>query len=292
MVLALLASGALTASQPGPARSPARQNDPDLALPADAPFGPAQVDVTFVPARPLTVHAGASVDTAALRTIDANSAIRGTGWYHVAGESWLYVGDGWLAAWHADCGGRCGALQNGMAGRISWIGDSLTHQGGHGGFAAVPAWSTDSLLGQSDWSTLPPQAQPHPDCAGMTPLFCEVTFQQPELAIILIGTNDPNHNVGEAEYREQLGLIVAKLQTAGAQVVLNTIPASIWWHYNPYNAIVRQTANAYQVPLIHLNEALTQQFPDQGWLVEDGVHFTPEAYAYRDTLTQAFLQRP
>ncbi|WP_161604801.1 GDSL-type esterase/lipase family protein [Roseiconus nitratireducens] len=113
--------------------------------------------------------------------------------------------------------------------------------------------------------------------------------QQPEAAIIMVGTNDISGGRVPAGYRADLEAIVRKCLDAHCVPILNTIPprrghdAAV----NEVNTIIRTVAREHQVPLADFHAECLRVRPGNSWdgtiISEDGVHPSGgESNNYRD----------
>ncbi len=102
--------------------------------------------------------------------------------------------------------------------------------------------------------------------------------QQPEAAIIMIGTNDISDGKVPADFQKHLVSIVRQCAEAGCVPILNTIPprrdreeavAQI-------NQIIRHVANGLNLPLVDYHAAIVTLRPGDTWdgtlISHDGVH--------------------
>lgn len=104
--------------------------------------------------------------------------------------------------------------------------------------------------------------------------------QQPELAIIMIGTNDISGNRVPEDYASQVELVVRKCLDAGCIPILNTIPPRRG-HAEAVaqaNDQIRTIAQRCQVPLVDYHAEILARRPEATWdgtlISEDGVHPT------------------
>ncbi|MHB8861705.1 MAG: GDSL-type esterase/lipase family protein [Pirellulaceae bacterium] len=107
-----------------------------------------------------------------------------------------------------------------------------------------------------------------------------LTRQQPEIAIIMIGTNDITGNQVPAEYVHQLEGVVKKCCAAGCIPILNTIPPRRDHDtaVGLANEQIREVARRCHVPLVDYHRECLSRRPEQSWdgtlISEDGVHPT------------------
>jgi uncharacterized protein YraI len=114
---------------------------------------------------------------------------------------------------------------------------------------------------------------------GETPLECEYRRQKPAAAIIYIGLVDITYDTLE-DYAANLDVILTFLIEHGVIPVLNTIPSSdhvaaardYTGRLDDLNAIIRDAATRYRLPLIELQGAL-HDLPNQG-CIEEGFHLS------------------
>lgn len=120
-----------------------------------------------------------------------------------------------------------------------------------------------------------------------------LTNRRPEVAIIMIGSNDARHNELAADYETNLCQIVQLCLDAHCIPILTTIPPQRGCHQSvpQANAIVEAVAARYRVPLVDYYGAIMRYAPEGKWdgtlIGEDGVHptsgqnhvLTPENFA-------------
>lgn len=141
--------------------------------------------------------------------------------------------------------------------------------------AAVGGWNSGTLLRAS-------YADKELCLEGETPLECEYRVVKPAFALIMIGTNDVGF-FNEADYRNNLRIIVQKSIEMGVIPILSTIPPRTDNETNQarvprFNAIITETARAFRVPLIDYYASMIN-LRDYG-LLSDGVHpnIPPQGY--------------
>ncbi|MCX6050856.1 MAG: SGNH/GDSL hydrolase family protein [Chloroflexi bacterium] len=135
---------------------------------------------------------------------------------------------------------------------------------------AVTGWSANQLLGLPDAN--------HTEChVGESALTCELRVLKPAIALIMVGTNDLERFNDLPRYRTDLTHIITETVEAGVIPVLSTLPprlddVTLGARVAPYNQVVREVAQAQQIPLWNFWQAL-QGVPmiNQG-ISEDGVH--------------------
>lgn len=131
-------------------------------------------------------------------------------------------------------------------------------------------WTSNDILN-------PALGNPEICSANETPLDCEYRITRPAISLILIGTNDVGVMDG-ATYRRNLEAILDKTIGRSILPVLSTLPQRRGYEteVEEFNAIIRQTAQQYQIPIWELHDLLAPQ-PNNG-LDPDGVHpsFPPD----------------
>ena len=101
---------------------------------------------------------------------------------------------------------------------------------------------------------------------------------KPEVAIIMIGTNDISGNRVPAGYRAGLEVVIKKCFKANCVPVLNTIPPRRGHDKSvkAINAIIRDVAATQDLPLADFHAACLRARPGQSWdgtiISKDGVH--------------------
>lgn len=101
---------------------------------------------------------------------------------------------------------------------------------------------------------------------------------KPEVAIIMIGTNDISGGTVPERYREQLEEVVRKCLNAHCIPILNTIPPRRGRDeaVEEANKIIRAVAEELKVPLADYHAECLRRRPDQSWdgtlISDDGVH--------------------
>lgn len=132
---------------------------------------------------------------------------------------------------------------------------------------------------------------------GLARLERDVLSHQPDVVIVLFGTNDtridaPHVHVPLPEYERNLTEIIQKSQNAGAAVIIATMPPIDSEPYfqrhdkalfeavggleellNTYRAAVVRVAQATEIEIVDLHQKLLH---DPDWLDADGVHPTPD----------------
>jgi hypothetical protein len=128
-------------------------------------------------------------------------------------------------------------------------------------FAAEGGWNSHHILDPS---------KANPICAGATPVECEYQRIKPSVSIIMIGTNDADHDVASGQYEANLRRVVEISIDMGVIPVLTTIPWNMYHDAPAYNDVIIRVARSYDIPLIDY-WTLMEQAPERG-LSEDDVH--------------------
>lgn len=101
---------------------------------------------------------------------------------------------------------------------------------------------------------------------------------RPEVAIIMIGTNDISSGKVPQQYRQQLEAIIKKCLAAHCVPILNTVPPRRGRDQavRDLNRIVRDVAKEQSIPLVDYHAACLRLRPEGTWdgtvLSADGVH--------------------
>lgn len=104
--------------------------------------------------------------------------------------------------------------------------------------------------------------------------------EKPEMAIIMIGTNDITGNSVPADFAQQLELVVGKCLAAGCIPLVNTIPPRRDHDdaVGQANQQIREIAQRGQLPLVDYYAECLARRPQHTWdgtlISEDGVHPT------------------
>jgi hypothetical protein len=132
--------------------------------------------------------------------------------------------------------------------------------------SAYPGWASADLLNPYSASKV------YDFCNGDSPLVCEYRIVRPAIALIMIGTNDAGLGVSPEQYQVNLNQIIQTSLDHGVLPILHTIPYRYGADVTPFNAIIRDRAAFYKIPLIDFFNA-SMSLP--GWgLREDGVHLS------------------
>lgn len=126
--------------------------------------------------------------------------------------------------------------------------------------SAISSGTTATLLSED-------AALPYDFCAHKTPLVCEYDTLKPSIALIMIGTNNPQPDLA---FEHDLGSIVRQTLERGIVPVLYTLPPHAFKDILPYNTRVRTVARAFNIPLIDYYAAMIN-LPSKG-IRPDGVH--------------------
>lgn len=130
-----------------------------------------------------------------------------------------------------------------------------------------------------------------------------VLVYQPDIVIVLIGTNDMRQNndiyappnVSISEYKKNLEFLASVLHQCGSKVIFNTLPPydtvrmeqsvpEKCWTYKlyideVYNNIIRDVAEKYQLYLNDMAEYF-KEFTDTINIPNNGLHLTEAAHCY------------
>jgi lysophospholipase L1-like esterase len=99
--------------------------------------------------------------------------------------------------------------------------------------------------------------------------------RQPEVAIIMIGSNDMK---ADLEYRSGLETIIQKCLAVNSVPIISTIPPrrSRKDIVDQINVIIKETAMKYKIPLVDFHAAILKRQPGTDWdgtlISKDGVH--------------------
>lgn len=166
--------------------------------------------------------------------------------------------------------------------KLVCFGDSITRRG-YGDLLAAPS-SVDSINAGVGG---------HSSAMGLRRIESDVLDLHPDVVVVLFGTNDlridsDRVHVPVDQYKANLGEIIDRCLSQGSDVVLCTIPPinagpfftrherepfggdqGLQEMVQAYRNAAKEVALAKQIPLLDLNERLTQQ-PE--WMSPDGVH--------------------
>lgn len=102
--------------------------------------------------------------------------------------------------------------------------------------------------------------------------------KQPEVAIIMIGTNDISGNKVPKSYKKDLETLLQKIMKANCVPILSTIPPrrNHQEAVKECNSIIRDLAKQHKLPLVDFYQAIMDHAPDGKWegtlISGDGVH--------------------
>lgn len=167
--------------------------------------------------------------------------------------------------------------------RITFVGDSISVDPRFTSYTSYAAFS-----GARTWDILAKDRLPFDPCGGKTPLGCEYDTVYPDVALIMIGTNDPYEWQETWFTQNNVKEIVQATLDRGISPVLYTIPDNRNKEVNIYNNFLREYSDLEAVSLIDYNLAMSA-LPNKG-LSEDGVHPSDEGYALRVKLTEDKLR--
>lgn len=126
---------------------------------------------------------------------------------------------------------------------------------------------------------------------GLARIDNELESYSPDLVIMLFGSNDSAYSswyhVGYEEFSHNYDLIISKIKSEGAEIILITPPPVIEDNDVPfiensvlegYCDIIKEKSDKFGLPLIDMNKA----FKEHGALPEllqwDGIHISTEGY--------------
>jgi len=101
---------------------------------------------------------------------------------------------------------------------------------------------------------------------------------RPEVAIIMVGTNDISGGKVPAGYRDELEQLVKQCTAAHCVPILNTIPPRRNHEQvvGEINKIIQEVAGKSQVPLVDFHAECVRRWPEKTWdgtiISSDGVH--------------------
>jgi hypothetical protein len=137
------------------------------------------------------------------------------------------------------------------------------------------SFQQNSIAAQAGWNAYllqdPEYANDVLCYEGETPLECEYRHTRPAIALIMLGTNDAGF-VNSYAFRVNMEWIVQTSIDNGVIPVISTIPNRLGEPAQviQFNAIIRDIAARYQVPLWNYN-AIMATLPGEG-LGPDGIH--------------------
>lgn len=147
------------------------------------------------------------------------------------------------------------------------------------------SFSRKSMSADRGWTALDPLlafSNPVSACPppNDTPLRCELSLLRPSIALVMYGTNDLEFNT-TITFRKNLTRVIQEIQVAGAVPVLSTIPPRLdspemGRRVVPYNQVISEVAQTFQVPLWNYWLALQGPRMIQFGVDNDGVH--PSVY--------------
>lgn len=198
------------------------------------------------------------------------------------------------AAW-VDSMSKVHAKFTGKAGRVAQVGDSITYSMAFwsplGWSDPTPYLSDDGLPKKPkdkrwrDWIVGPRDKGPKFGnysgwrVGNALKVVDEVIRRdQPEVAIVMLGTNDVAGGKVPQGYATSLERIVDKCLAAGCIPILNTIPPrrNREEAVRAANEIIRELADRKKIPLADFHAAILQRRPGNSWdgtlISKDGVH--------------------
>jgi hypothetical protein len=160
-------------------------------------------------------------------------------------------------------------------GSVSQIGDSITYTKA---FLAPMTWEKpagfESVAARVDAKLLNERkGPPHGNYSGwvakqgLDAIGNVLAAEQPEIAVIMYGTNDVLKGVAPADYRRQLDGIVAACIEAGCVPIVSTIPPILNKddRVAEFNAAVRAVAAERKIPLVDFHGAILARQPGVAW---------------------------
>ncbi len=104
-----------------------------------------------------------------------------------------------------------------------------------------------------------------------------ISKYNPQIAIVMLGTNDGNGKVPPAKATANLDTLIQKLIANGTIPVLSTIPPCTKFDAEQYNKLYRELAKKHSIPMIDLYKDMMALAGDN-WktqlISKDGVHLT------------------
>ena len=116
--------------------------------------------------------------------------------------------------------------------------------------------------------------------AGKSNIAGWLTKLNPEMAVIMWGTNDMAHGISVAQYKTNMTAVVTACENNGTIPILTTIPPSANYlsTYPAYAQAMRDLATQLNVPLIDYNADILARRPGITWentiIGSDGTHPT------------------
>ena len=121
---------------------------------------------------------------------------------------------------------------------------------------------------------------------GLPPLDEILIQHNPQIAPILLGTNDLNAGVSPHQFIQNMRSIFEKCLTNGTIPIAQTLPPTTWdknGHLEEYNEGLIELAEELGLPLMDVYGAFLSRRPGESWLgslvSEDGAHLTHELAA-------------
>ena len=180
------------------------------------------------------------------------------------------AGRDWVAAMKA-----VHAKGTARKGSVSQIGDSITYTKA---FLAPMAWEKpagfDAVAARIDAKLLNERkGPPHANYSGwvaqqgLDAIGAVLAAEQPEIAVVMYGTNDVRKGVTPADYRRQLDGIVAACLEAGCVPIVSTIPPMLNMddRVAEFNAAVRTVAADRKIPLVDFHGEILARQPGTDW---------------------------
>ena len=131
-----------------------------------------------------------------------------------------------------------------------------------------------------------------------------ISKHKPEMAVILIGTNDVLKGQSVEQYEKNLSSIIAKLKASGCVSMLTTLPPARGKldQVKAFNAVVHKLAKKESLPLIPYYEEIMRLSDGkwEGFMSKDGIHpnntksfyesgTATGGYGLRNTLTARYM---
>ncbi len=117
---------------------------------------------------------------------------------------------------------------------------------------------------------------------GGLPALAQILKEhQPQIALIMLGTNDINQKVPVDQYLKNMETIYVTCLKAGAMPVVQTVPPTTWDKAGllpKYNTGLKMLAKKHRLPLIDVYGEFLARRPGDAWqgtlVSNDGAHFT------------------